>query len=143
MTEEKSNKNVLVIEDDHDTSNLIAEILGNAGYTPAAAYDGESGIEMAKAEQPDLIVLDLMLPNIDGLEVCRRLAGDDNTRSIPVIVLTAKKELSTKLSSFVAGARRFLTKPFEDEELINEIGRTLRQKNMQILESGEPAEPRD
>ncbi len=143
MTEQQQKRNVLVVEDDHDTNEMISDILSRAGYAPLAAFNGETGVKIAKTEKPDLILLDLMLPDIDGLEVCRQLAGNENTRSIPIIVLTCKKELSTKLSSFVAGAKRFLTKPFDDKELLNEISRTLRQKNMQAHDGSNFIEPRD
>ena len=95
-----------------------------------SALDGEQGLELAQNSQPGLILLDLMLPGIDGVEVCRRLSSNDATRSIPVIVLTARNELPVKLSSFMAGAKRFLTKPFESDTLLNEISRTFRQAHI-------------
>lgn len=139
----KNNHRILVIEDDQDTNDLISTILEDAGFKSLPALDGEQGIEKARAETPDVILLDLMLPTIDGIEVCRRLMADEKTRSIPVIVLTAKQELSTKLSSFVAGAKRFLTKPFDENELISEIQRTIRQKELQHQNIESPVDPRD
>jgi DNA-binding response OmpR family regulator len=123
-------ENILVIEDDKDTNDIILTILTDAGFCPSPAYDGEEGLRMAELNQPDVIILDLMLPKINGLEVCRILNANEKTRGIPVIILTAKRELSTKLSSFVAGAKRFLTKPFEGQDLINEIQRTIRQREI-------------
>lgn len=123
-------ENILVIEDDKDTNDIIITILTDAGFNSSSAYDGEEGLRMAELNQPDVIILDLMLPKINGLEVCRILNSNEKTRSIPIIILTAKRELSTKLSSFVAGAKRFLTKPFEGQDLINEIQRTIRQREI-------------
>jgi DNA-binding response OmpR family regulator len=123
-------ENILVIEDDKDTNDIILTILSDAGFNPTPAYDGEEGLRLAELNQPDVIILDLMLPKINGLEVCRILNTNEKTRSIPIIILTAKRELSTKLSSFVAGAKRFLTKPFEGQDLINEIQRTIRQREL-------------
>jgi len=142
MTDQSQNV-ILVIEDDEDTNDLIIGVLNDAGFKGLSALDGENGIDIARSNKPDVIILDLMLPTIDGIEVCRRLMADTETRSIPVIVLTAKQELSTKLSSFVAGAKRFLTKPFEDDELVNEIQRTIRQKQLQREFIDSPTDPRD
>ncbi|MFA6449622.1 MAG: response regulator [bacterium] len=127
---DEKNTNILVIEDDKDTNDIILTILNDAGFSPFPAYDGEEGLQKAESEQPDVIILDLMLPKINGLEVCRILNSNEKTRAIPVIILTAKRELSTKLSSFVAGAKRFITKPFESQDLVNEIRRTIRQKEI-------------
>ncbi len=121
---------ILIIEDDKDTNDVISAILSDAGFDTLSSLDGEDGLSKAKQESPDIIILDLMLPRINGLDVCRMLSSDEKTRTIPVIILTAKSELSTKLSSFVAGAKRFLTKPFEAQDLVNEIRRTIRQKEI-------------
>ena len=142
MSKKDKTSRILIIEDDEDTNDLIRFVLEDSGFEAISAFDGESGCDLAQEETPDAIVLDLMLPRIDGIEVCRRLSSNDKTRSIPVIILTAKRELSTKLSSFVAGAKRFMTKPFESEELISEINRTIRQR--QISGAGTwNIEPRD
>jgi two-component system phosphate regulon response regulator PhoB len=121
---------ILVIEDDPDTQEMLCDILSDAGYNPLSAPDGEQGLELAENAQPGLILLDLMLPGMDGLEVCRQLSSSDVTRSIPVIILTARQELPVKLSSFMAGAKRFLTKPFETDVLLSEISRTFRQASL-------------
>jgi DNA-binding response OmpR family regulator len=136
---------ILVIEDDPDAQEMLSDILGQAGYDPVVAVDGEQGLEMAESMPPGLILLDLMLPGIDGVEVCRRLSGNDATRGIPVIVLTCRNELPVKLTSFMAGAKRFLTKPCEPDVLLNEINRTFRQASYGDSHSvtGPPLDPRD
>lgn len=131
---------ILVIEGDKDTNDMLVSILGDAGYSTTPALNGEEGLKKAEADNPDVILLDLMLPQISGLEVCRLLSANEKTRNIPIIILTAKRELSTKLSSFVAGAKRFITKPFESQDLLNEIQRTIRQKEIsEEFENGEQA----
>lgn len=130
MTDDMTAPRILVVEDDKDTNDLVSIILRDEGFVPIPAYDGEEGLATAEREMPDVIILDLMLPKMDGLEVCRSLADNEKTRSIPIIILTAKRELSTKLSSFVAGAKRFVTKPFDQHELISEVHRTIRQRRI-------------
>jgi len=123
------NKNytILVIEDDEDMNELVCAILDTAGYTMESAADGREGLEKAIEKKPDLILLDIMLPEMDGIELCRKLTADEETRNIPVIMLTLKRELSVKLSSYIAGAKRYITKPFGVEDLLSEVKNTLRQ----------------
>ncbi|HOX28248.1 MAG TPA: response regulator [bacterium] len=138
----KNKTRILVCEDDADLNKTISEVLLSEGFDTMPAFDGEQCLNIAVAENPDLIVLDLILPKIEGLEVCRRLNSDSKTKTIPVIILTGKNELSTKLSSFVAGAKRFLTKPLDAKELVSEINRTLRQREISIHEDTK-IDPRD
>jgi len=143
MNKKEKLTRVLIVEDDRDTNELVALIMKDAGFETVSALDGREGLDKARDDEPDIIILDLMLPEIDGLEVCRRLSADDKTKSIPIIILTAKRELSTKLSSFVAGAKRFVTKPFDSKDLLTEINRTLRQKEIQAGDVKSSIEPRD
>lgn len=143
MEENIRNYTILVIEDDRDTGELIRTILKKEGYLVTVARDGESGLNEAVINDFDLILLDIMLPGMDGLEVCKMLADNSETRSIPVIILTAKQELSTKLSSFVVGAKRFISKPFEASELVDEVKRTLRQREIQSVAPITTIDPRD
>lgn len=143
MEENKRNYNILVVEDDRDTGELIKTILTKEGFEITVSRDGESALNEAIIGAYDLILLDIMLPGMDGLEVCRQLSENNETRSIPVIMLTAKQELSTKLSSFVAGAKRFVPKPFEASELTEEVKRTLRQREIQDTSVGSITDPRD
>lgn len=116
---------VLVIEDDKDMNDLICAALNSAGYSTTSTYTGEEGLEVAMEVKPDLILLDIMLPRTDGVEVCRTLSGSVDTKSIPVIMITAKKDISSKVSSYIAGAKRYITKPFGIDDLLSTIDRTI------------------
>ena len=133
----KNGKCILVIEDDRDTLDVLVETFQSAGYDVLEALNGEQGLKIAESDRPDLIVLDLMLPGMDGVEVCRELTGRDITRGIPVIILTARSEMTSKLSSFMAGAKRFITKPFEVGKLLEEVERTFRQAHLSDAGPGE------
>ena len=108
---------VVVIDDDPDLRNLIKLTLEfTAGWQVTAAPDGASGIETAVAMQPDLIIVDLMMPGMDGYEVCRRLKAQENTKHIPLVMLTARKELDEgQLKE--AGVAGVVFKPFDPEQL--------------------------
>ncbi len=145
MNNENTNedKTILVVEDDKDMNELICAVLSEAGYKTISVHTGEKGIERAHQDKPDLVLLDIELPKMDGIEVCRSITTHEETKSIPVIMVTIKRELSTKLSSYIAGARRFITKPFGVEELVGEVRKTLRQSEIpQHLENA-PFDPRD
>lgn len=120
-------RRILIIEDDPDAAQVMSDTLDGAGYGVLTSPDGEQGLEAAIQEQPDLIILDLMLPGRDGVDICRDLGASDATKSIPVIVVTARSELSVKLSSFMAGARRYICKPFDIDKLLDEVARVFRQ----------------
>jgi DNA-binding response OmpR family regulator len=117
-------KTVLVIEDDANTADLIALYLTNEGFTALKAPDGKSGLSMAGQHYPDLIILDLMLPKIDGWEVCRRLR---KTSDVPVIMLTARGEEIDKVSGLTLGADDYVVKPFSPRELIARVKAILRR----------------
>jgi two-component system, OmpR family, alkaline phosphatase synthesis response regulator PhoP len=119
-------KTILVVDDDMDLNEVMCNFLSDAGYETYSAYDGKEGMTMTREVKPDLVLLDIMLPNVDGIEVCRNLTKDENTKSIPIIMVTVKGELSSKLSSYIAGARRYITKPVEMDDLITEVGKVLK-----------------
>lgn len=123
----KERKVVLVVEDDVDMNELLCSILTENGYFPISAYNAEEAFRLARKKRPGLILLDIMLPDQDGVDVCRSLVRLEETRGIPIIMVTVRHELSAKLSSYIAGARRFITKPFQVEELLHEVELTLRQ----------------
>lgn len=120
---------IIVIEDEHDIRELIAYNLESEGYKVLKAPAGVEGIELARAKTPDLVLLDIMLPDIDGLEVCRKLKREESTKDIPVIMLTAKSEDSDVISGLELGAEDYITKPFSPRVLIARIRAVLRRSS--------------
>lgn len=112
---------VLVIEDDRSLAEMIAYNLKQAGYEVLTASDGQDGLLQAQIKSPDIVVLDLMLPVIDGLDVCRRLRADASTKDLLIIMLTAKSEESDELIGFSLGADDYVTKPFSVKVLLERI----------------------
>ena len=119
-------KVILVVDDDSDLNDLMCNALGDAGYDTVSAYDGMQGVDLAREYRPDLVLLDVMMPKMDGIEACRTIAKDESTSAIPVIMVTVKGGLTPKLSSYMAGARRYLTKPIEMDDLLAEVDKVLK-----------------
>lgn len=86
--------------------------------------------EMAREYKPDVILLDIMLPGKNGIDICKELSREASTSAIPVIIVSVKNDVHTKLSAFIAGAKRYITKPFGVEDIVNEVRKTLRQKEL-------------
>src|SRR5678816_3231742 len=118
---------VLVVEDDKDIAELIAHYLQKAGHTIEIAATGTAGLTRAKDAAPDLIVLDLMLPGMDGLMVCQTLRSDPGTSSIPIIMLTARGEEAERIAGLELGADDYVTKPFSPRELTARVAALLRR----------------
>jgi two-component system phosphate regulon response regulator PhoB len=112
---------VLVIEDDRSVSEMISYNLKQAGYEVLTASDGQDGLLQAQIKSPDIVVLDLMLPVIDGLDVCRRLRAGSSTKDLLIIMLTAKSEETDELIGFSLGADDYVTKPFSVKVLLERI----------------------
>src|SRR5438132_14265455 len=127
---------VLVIDNEKDLIELVRYNLDKEGYDVVAANDGSSGLEIATRHKPNLVVLDLMMPGMDGLEVCRRMRGDERTRRIPVIVLTAKAAETDRIVGLELGADDYVTKPFSPRELVARVKAVLRRAS----EQREPAD---
>ena len=119
---------ILIIEDEKDIVHLIEYHLKQSGFTVLTALDGPSGLERAGKEKPDLIILDLMLPGMDGKDVCRAVKSNPPTRSIPILMLTAKAEEIDRVIGFELGADDYVSKPFSPKELILRIKAILRRK---------------
>lgn len=120
---------ILVVDDDQDIRKLVEKILVNQGHKVSQAEDGETGLGFAIVKKPDLIILDLNLPKMDGFEVCRRLKTDKATREIPVIMLTAAHpEWEDAKKGFELGADEYVIKPFASDLLMHNIERLLKQK---------------
>jgi DNA-binding response OmpR family regulator len=114
-------RTVLVVEDDALLRRMISIFLSAAGYRVCAAEDGLSGLALAQDERPDLVLLDLMLPELDGWEVLRRIKGDALTAAIPVLVLTASVDPPLTEQALRLGATRFLTKPIDSRVLVAHV----------------------
>ena len=123
-----SNKGtILVIDDEKDLIELVRYNLEKEGYDAIAASDGQTGLEIAQRHKLDLIVLDLMMPGMDGLEVCRRLRSDPRTGRIPLIMLTAKATEADRIVGLELGADDYITKPFSPRELVARVKAILRR----------------
>jgi two-component system phosphate regulon response regulator PhoB len=127
-------KTILIIEDESALVELVAFNLEKEGYTPLIALDGTTGLEYALNKLPDLILLDLMLPGLSGLEVCKLLKSTDKTSKIPVIMLTAKGEEIDRVVGFEVGADDYMVKPFSTRELILRIKAVLRRTTSEEIE---------
>ena len=117
MEEKLKAERILVIEDDEETAEFIKESLNLEGYDPIVALTGRDGLDKVKQSNPSLILLDLNLPDIDGLEVCKQIKEDVDTRQVPVIMLTARVTTDDKVLGLEAGADDYLIKPFSPREL--------------------------
>ncbi len=119
---------VLVIEDEKNIAELVRYNLEREGFQVVVAQNGEEGLRLVEQHHPDLVLLDLLLPRLDGLEVCRRLRQNDATRLLPIIILTAKASEADKVSGLELGADDYVTKPFSPRELIARIRVALRRR---------------
>lgn len=115
---------ILIIEDDEAIVRVLRRSLAYEGYTVDAALDGESGLSLARDAHPDLVILDWMLPGMDGLEVCQRLRGGGN---IPILMLTAKDTIQDRVQGLDAGADDYMVKPFQLDELLARVRALLRR----------------
>ncbi|WP_126626611.1 response regulator transcription factor [Dictyobacter alpinus] len=120
-------RKILVVDDEAVLIEAIAYNLEQSGYLVVTAMDGMSALDIARKESPDLIVLDIMLPGMDGLEVCRQLRRDDRTATVPIIMLTAKGEEIDKVVGLEVGADDYVTKPFGRRELLARVRALLRR----------------
>ncbi len=124
-------KKILVVDDERHIVRLVEVNLARAGYDVVSAYDGVEALEKVKSEKPDMIVLDVMMPRMDGFEVLKRLQADPETQDIPVIMLTAKAQDADIFRGWSSGVSSYLTKPFNPRELL-----TFVERIFQSLEEG-------
>jgi two-component system phosphate regulon response regulator PhoB len=122
-----SGKKVLIIEDERDVVDLLALNLRKAGFTTSTALDGAAGLEKARDEKPAFIILDLMLPKMPGLEVCKILKSNTETRQIPIMMLSAKAEEIDRIVGLEFGADDYVTKPFSPREVVLRIRGIMRR----------------
>jgi DNA-binding response OmpR family regulator len=118
---------ILIVEDDSDIAALIAHYLEKAGYTSEIVPDGGRALAVAKETPPDLVVLDLMLPGLNGLEVCRALRLDNRTAALPILMVTARGEESERILGLDSGADDYVVKPFSPNELMARVRSLLRR----------------
>lgn len=123
----RMNQGILIADDEEDVLNLVGANLKTAGFRVFKAEDGPAAIQKARTEKPDLIILDLMLPGMSGLEVCKVLKGDLVTAAIPIIMLTAKAEEVDRIVGLELGADDYITKPFSPRELVLRVKSVLRR----------------
>ena len=120
---------ILIVEDDRSLAEVLDYNLRQDGYQTVVANDGQDGLHQAKLRSPDLVVLDLMLPMVDGLEICRRLRADPVTRNILVLMLTAKSEETDEVVGFSVGTDDYVSKPFSVKVLLERIRALLRRRD--------------
>src|SRR5881392_844250 len=122
-----SGRNILIIEDETDVADLLSLNLRKAGFRVSTAADGANGLQKARDDRPDFIILDLMLPKMSGLEVCRVLKGDTVTAHTPILMLTAKAEEIDRIVGLEFGADDYVTKPFSPREVVLRVRAILRR----------------
>ena len=128
---------VLIVEDEANIRQLVKYNLEKESFQVIEAEDGLQGLRLAKAEKPDLVLLDLMLPQMDGLEVCRSLKGNQATAALPIIMLTAKSEEIDKVIGLELGADDYMTKPFSPRDLVARVKAVLRRSQKEAALPGE------
>jgi len=122
-------KKILIIEDDPATSRLVEYTLRHRGYEVITATNGLQGVQKAHSESPDLIILDIMLPGIDGFEICRRLRSEPATGKTAILMFSAKAQEIDKETGIIAGADDYLTKPAAPMEIVNRVEKLLVKKD--------------
>ena len=135
---------ILIVEDEKDIIKMLDYNLKKEGFKRVSTRDGEDAVDLVNKERPDLIILDLMLPGMDGFEVCKTLKNESKTAAIPIIMLTAKSQESDKIVGLELGADDYMTKPFSPRELIARIKAVLRRvkekdKTPEVLKIGDLA----
>jgi two-component system phosphate regulon response regulator PhoB len=129
-------RSVLVIEDDSAIAEVLEYNLAREGYDVERSSDGRDGLRVARSTTPDLVILDLMLPGIDGIEICRELRADKTTRHVPILMLTAKSEETDQIIGFSVGADDYVTKPFSVKVLMQRV-RVLMSRRLKTSDSEE------
>lgn len=114
-------KHVLVVDDSPTERHCLNEILTKAGFTVAFAFNGEEGVIKAKASKPDLVVMDVVMPGLNGFQACRAMTQDEQTKHIPVILCTTKNQETDKIWAMRQGAKAYVTKPVDGAELLKKI----------------------
>ena len=132
-----SSKRVLAIEDEADILEVIEYNLDREGFEVTTSQNGEDGLELIRNNHPDIVLLDLMLPDLDGLELCRKIRSDEEIKQIPVIMVTAKDTESEVVLGLGVGADDYITKPFNPKELVARVKAVLRRSRSTPMEGSE------
>jgi DNA-binding response OmpR family regulator len=128
-------KKILIVDDDPDQREMIRSSLKEAGFEISTATNGVEGLEKARSGSPDLIILDVMMPKMDGFAVCVTLREDDTTASIPILMLTGLCSYISQLTGLESGATDYLVKPFDPEQLVSKVEALLCQPSMSSCQS--------
>ena len=121
-------KTILIIEDEEEISRMLKLRFTHAGFLVEAAFDGEEGLAKVKSIKPDLIILDVKMPQLDGIEVCKILKADPNYKNIPILMLSVKVTGQEQKEGLAAGANAYLTKPYEGDKLMSTAKKLLKAK---------------
>lgn len=127
MSQDRPRSRVLVVDDEPDLVRILEFGLKAAGYAVETASDGQEGLKKAREQKPDIILLDLMLPKLDGYKVCRLLKFDERYKHIPIMILSARTQEGDQTLAHEMGANRFLTKPYEFAEILDHIQALLKE----------------
>lgn len=119
-------KKILVVDDEEEIVNNLRMALEMKGYETLSAYDGQEALDIARKEKPDLILLDIIMPRVNGYQVCRQLKKEEETKSIPILMLTAKTRDSDRFWGKETGADDYITKPYDTLDLLEKIGQFLK-----------------
>jgi len=136
-------KHVLYVDDDADLRRFVKGLLERHGYQVTIAGTGEAGLEVARAHPPDLIMLDIILPGLNGFEICQQLRGDEGLRGVPVLMLTGMDDAKLNERAFAAGAQVCMTKPLQADRLLSAVQMVLKsaaQKRQQTEKQRKPGE---
>ena len=129
MNAQSQSRRILVVEDDQDIAQLVVHHLDRAGYVTQILNSGLEVLAVVRDEPPDLVVLDLMLPGISGLEICKAMRAEPGISDVPIIMLTAKSEETDRIVGLELGGDDYVTKPFSPKELVARVGAVLRRTN--------------
>jgi DNA-binding response OmpR family regulator len=130
MAEAKNSGRILIVDDDQDAREILQRLLMGEGYECLLAESGERCLEIARSSNVDVILLDVMMPGMDGLQVCDELRKDEKLRSIPVILLTARDDISTRAQGMERGVSEYLTKPVNRRELFTRVKSQLHSREL-------------
>lgn len=123
-------KTILIVEDEEKSRRLMRDLLEAHSYQVSEAVDGEEALYLINESPPDLVLLDIMIPKLDGFDVCRRLQADERTQAIPVLLVTALYDRTDRLKGIEAGATDFITKPIDTDEVLLRVRNALRTKHL-------------